>query len=101
MLTEDQVNKIRQTMATSGWNDVVIPAAMNRGKQALIALTLSPPEREKAGGEFAHFDDSLLRAVIKDSEWWVAAFVNEVKMHDYNRRQEELLGQQNGAETPA
>lgn len=99
MLTEDQVNKIRHTMSTSGWNEVIIPAVLSRGKQALTALTLSQEERVKAGGDFKDTDDALLRAIIRDAEWFSVAFQNEVKVFDYNRRQDELQTQRNGVET--
>ena len=101
MLNEEQVGKVRQMMMTSGWNEVFVPVVLNRGKQALSALTLAASERQAAGGEFKDADDALLRAIIRDSEWAVVAFQNEVKVFDYNRRNEELMSRQNGAETPA
>lgn len=101
MLNEEQIQKVRLTLSSSGWIDVIVPAVLNRGKQALDALTLSEGERQKAGGEFKDTDDMLLRAIIRDCQWVVAAFQNEVKIFDYNKRQEELQSQENGALTPS
>jgi len=96
MLNEEQINKVKTTLATSGWNDVMSPAMLNRGKAALKALILSTSEREKAGGEFADADDHTLRAIIRDAEWMASAWRNEITVFDENRRVEELHRQHNG-----
>jgi len=100
MLNEDQVHKLRAMVMMPGWTEVVVPATLNRGKQALDALTLSRDERLAAGGEFKDTDDAVLRAIIKDSQWLAAAFQNEIKVFDYNRHLEELQGQENGSHIP-
>lgn len=98
MLSEEQVQKIRHTLSTSGWTDVMHPAIVNRGNSALKALTLSPDERRMVGGEFKDTDDFLLRAIIRDAEWMIACWQNEIKVFEMNRQLEEIQSQQNGGE---
>jgi hypothetical protein len=100
MLNEDQIQKVRQALTTSGWNEIMRPAILNRGKQALNALVLGPAERQSQGGEFKDTDDALLRAYIRDCEWMATCWQNEINVFDYNRRQEELQARQSGAEPP-
>lgn len=59
------------------------------------ALVMSRAERA------AHFkgtdfeaDDDVLRAIIRDCEWMVYAWVNELATNEANRRNEELARQQ-------
>lgn len=90
-LTEEQVLKVRQVLASSGWNEVISPALANRARQAIKALCLSRSERatEYKGGDF-DTDDDILRAIIRDCEWMLTVWVNEVNVGEYNRRRDEL-----------
>ena len=45
MLNEEQIQKVRQTLQSSGWNEVMYPLYLQRGKAALKSLTLSAEER--------------------------------------------------------
>jgi len=97
-LNEEQVSKIRLLLASSGWTDVVKPALANRANAAIKALVLTPAERE---GEYKNLDDSALRARIREAEWMLTAFPNEVVVFDHNRRLDELQGQNPESPTTA
>jgi hypothetical protein len=101
MINEDQYQKLRLTLSTSGWNDVIKPAYEARGRMALKALVLSASERAKAGGEFANVEDGDLRAIIRECEWMTAVWQNELNVFEMNRRGDELARQeaQNGLST--
>ena len=91
-LNEDQVQKVRLLLQSSGWNDVVKPAIAQRANAAIKNLILTPAERT---GEFKEMDDSAIRAQIREAEWLLAVFVNEVAVFDHNRRLDELQRQDN------
>ena len=90
-LNEEQIQKVRLVLASSGWNDVMRPAIENRGRQAVKALCLAPTERAAAfkGSDF-DTEDHVLRAIIRDSEWMLVCWDNELKVFEYNRRLDEL-----------
>jgi hypothetical protein len=89
-LNEEQVGKIRGLLQSSAWNDVVKPVIATRANAAIKALILTPAERT---GEFKEMDDSAIRAQIREAEWLLAVFVNEVAVFDHNRRVDELQRQ--------
>lgn len=97
-LNEEQVGKTRQFLASSFWNDVMKPVIANRAHEAIKALVLHPSERK---GEYAGVDDNAIRARIRESEWMLGAWPNEVSVYEHNRRLEELDSQTNGAQAPA
>lgn len=86
-LDADSVEKLRATMASSGWNDVIEPSLINRSKQILNALRTVPGKRS---GEFKELEDHDLRAKLDEIEWLLVAFRNEIKVFDHNRRLDEL-----------
>jgi hypothetical protein len=86
-LNEDQVQKVRLLLQSSAWNDVVKPAIASRANAAIKALILTPAERT---GEHKEMDDAAIRAQIREAEWLLTAFVNEVAVFDHNRRMDEL-----------
>lgn len=90
-LNEEQVQKVRLVLASSGWNEVMHPALVNRGRQAVKALCLSRSERTTAfkGTDF-DTDDEVLRAMIRDTEWMTAVWANEIAVSEHNRRLDEL-----------
>lgn len=96
MLTEEQAQKVRLVLSTSGWKDVMEPAYKRRSFEALKALALSPSEREKSGGEFKNMDDASLRAIIRECEWMTFVWQNELNVHEMNRRRDELASQEAG-----
>jgi hypothetical protein len=91
-LNEEQIGKVRFLLMSSGWNEVVKPAVAKRANTAIKALILSPAERS---GEFKEMDDSAIRAQIREAEWMLTAFDNEIAVFDHNRRLDELQRQQN------
>lgn len=93
-LNEDQINKIRLLVASSGWNDVMKPAIAKRAHEALKALVLSPAERR---GEYQGVQDEDIRARIRECEWMLVVWSNELTAYDQNRRLDELERQQDGA----
>ena len=93
MLNGEQIEALRQVLAMGGWNDVMKPVLANRAHLAVKALVLDPAERE---GEFKGVDDAVLRARIQEAEWMLTAWSNEVSVHDYNRRRDELDRQNQG-----
>lgn len=91
-LNDEQIGKIRMTMATAGWNDVVIPILQQKMNAALSALRLDPSERKAEKGIYADTEDATLRAVIRECEWITFVFRNEVSVFDANQRRDELDG---------
>jgi len=98
VLNEDQVQKVRMTLMSSGWNEVMRPIAARRAQEVIKALVLSPGERT---GEFKEKPDDALRAIIQESEWWLTVWENEVKMFDINRRMDELRRQDGAGQEPS
>ena len=86
-LNEEQIDKLKHLLSSSGWNDVLKPAIAKRGKDAINALCLSPAERK---GEYEGVDDAVLRARIQECEWLLAGPVNEVAAFNHNRQLDEL-----------
>lgn len=89
-LSAEQINKLKVTLASEGWTEVMKPALLGRSKEALKALVLTIPEREKQGGEFRLVDDSGLRHAIREIEWMLAVWHNEIAAYDHNQRLDEL-----------
>jgi len=90
-LNSEQVDKVRIVTASSGWNDVMKPAIENRGRQAIKALTLARTERAtKMRGTDFDTDDDVLRAIIRDCEWMIVCWNNEIAVADNERRLDEL-----------
>lgn len=90
-LNNEQIQKIRLVLASSGWREVMLPALANRGHQAVKALCLSRSERavDFKGTDF-DTEDEILRAMIRDCSWMSSVWSNEVEVADYNRRRDEL-----------
>jgi hypothetical protein len=93
-LTEEQINLARQGLNSSFWNDLVKPVLAARGNQALRSLTLFPSERK---GDHAGLTDDQLRCVVKEVEWMLSCWSNEIAVFEHNRRIEELDAETNGA----
>lgn len=91
MLNEDQINKIRVVLTGDGWNDVMKPKIADRARTAIKALTLSRSERATSYAKTVFdTDDDVLRAMIREDEWMVTAWENELLVHDRNARLDEL-----------
>lgn len=100
MLTDDQATKLHLTVMSSGFKEIIEPAIGNRHKAALKALALSPSERESGGGEFKNADDATLRATLRECEWMLGVWHNELNVYRDNRVRDELAAQQNGEISP-
>ena len=102
MLNPEQADKLRQTLFTSGWKEVIEPTLLQRAKIALNALLLPPAERKVRGGEFADTEDADLRAIIRECDWNRLVWAQHLSAYDHNRRLDELDRQGNGAtDTPS
>jgi len=91
MLTPEQVDKVRLVLTSVGWNDVIRPEIENRVRKATRSLTLTDAERTQTfkGTDF-DTTDSVLRAMIRDCEWFLFSWVNEVAVSEHNQRRDEL-----------
>lgn len=100
-LSEEELQKVRVVLSTSGWNDVMRPKILSRGNSALKALALSRAERaaEWKGSDF-DTDDDVLRAIIRDCTWMIGVWTNELAVAEHNRRLDELDSQADGAANP-
>jgi hypothetical protein len=87
VLDSEQVDKIRLVLASQGWNDVIQPAIVIRGKEAVKALCKSISERD---GSFKGVSDDVLRATIRECEWMLSHWQSEVLAFEHNRRLDEL-----------
>ena len=91
MLSPEDVEKVRLVLHSGGWNDVMRPALLRRGAEAMKALVMSRTERADryAKSDF-NADDDVLRAIVRDVEWMSSAWLNEILVADHNRRLDEL-----------
>ena len=67
------------------------PIIAQRANDAIKALILLPSERKAEGNEDDKKvpGDSDLRARIREAEWMLSAFENEVRIFDINRARDE------------
>jgi hypothetical protein len=90
-LTGEQLDKVRLVLMSPGWNDVIRPALENRGRNAIKALCLTRAERSKAmAGQPFDTDDDVLRSMIRECEWMISIWTNEVQVAEHNRQLDEL-----------
>ena len=90
-LEESEIQKLRLTLSSSGWTDVMQPRILQRGRAALEALVETPNART---GEFKGMSDEDLRSRIRECEWMSVAWSNEVTVFDLNRARDELVRRQ-------
>lgn len=100
-LSEDQAQKLRMGLMSAAWREIMQPATQGRAQAAIKALCLTEGERKTHGGEFKDCGDDELRATIRECEWHLSVWHNELKVFDFNRAQDELQRQQNGEVTSA
>jgi hypothetical protein len=100
MLNDEEVQQVKLVLSLGGWNNVMRPRIENRSRQATKALVLSRAERTSqfAGQDF-DTDDDVLRAIIRDCEWMIYSWLNEVAVADQNRRRDELDRQDSNGTT--
>jgi hypothetical protein len=91
MLTPEELDHVRPMLASRAWA-IVRARLENRAHTAAKALALTPgAERTKvfAGQDFDTTDD-VLRAIIRDCEWMMFSWVNEIAVANHNQRRDEL-----------
>lgn len=91
-LNDEQIQKVRLTILSDGWNHVIKPAITGRARKAAESLMLEPGAERTAVFNGTDFDttDQVLRAMIRDCEWMSVVWDNEVQVHDRNRALDEL-----------
>lgn len=91
MLGDTQIEQVRLVLSTEGWKNVMKPALTRRMNAAIKALCLTRAERavQYAKSEY-DTEDVDLRAMIRDCEWMLVAWDNEVAVYDENRKRDEL-----------
>lgn len=92
-LSEEQVGKLKLLLISSGWKDVVEPVLAKRAHDAIKMLVIPPAERK---GEAEGTDDATLRGRIKELEWMLSVWHNEVRLYDFERRQINELESRDG-----
>ena len=97
MLNVQQIQQVRQMLQTSGWNDVLKPFALGRGRELTkIALRLPANRPEPYKGMDDRDAMNHIRGRIEEIEWLMSFFENEINVSDFNRRKDELERQTNG-----
>lgn len=100
MLDGEAVEKIRGMLYGHGYREVFKPIVEERIKTLRGLALMLPIERPEP---YKSLDDSgatsILKGEVRALEWVVNAFENEVKIADFNRKQEEA--QINGANPAA
>jgi hypothetical protein len=91
MVTDTDADALTQMMYTDGWNKVVKPWFANRANSAIKALCIAPEQRE---GDAKGLSDDALRSRIRECEYLLFGFQNEVTVNRMNRQREALA--QNG-----
>ncbi len=99
-LTEDQAQKLRVGLMSGAWREIMQPAIANRAQAAIKALCLMGDERKTHGGAFKELSDDELRATIRECEWHLTVWQNELKVFDFNKAQDDFQRQGNGDLSP-
>lgn len=94
MLTADEIDKLKLTLRTAGWNEVILQRVADRIRGKIKTLLLHPSERRES-----EQDDNVLRAAIQELQWFVECWEAELQAAEINRQADELRHEQmNGAE---
>lgn len=86
-LNPEEIQQVRLTLETSGWK-VMEKVIANRTHDAIRALVLSPSERT---GETKEMTDETIRARVREGEWMLFVWRNEIRLHDLERAQQQML----------
>lgn len=92
MLTPEEVDKVKLTMRTAGWNEVIIQRVADRIRTKIKILLTHPSERRESERE-----DNVLRAAIQELQWMVECWDAEVQAAEMNRQADELRREQENA----
>jgi hypothetical protein len=94
MLTAEDIDKVKLTMRTAGWNEVMLQRVADRIRAKIKILLLHPSERREP-----ERDDNVLRAQIAELQWFVEYWDAEIQAHEINRKADELRDREmNGSE---
>jgi hypothetical protein len=100
MLNEQQIQKVRSMMQSSGWTEVLVPLVAGRGSEFTKIALRMPANRAEP---YKDVDDrdamNHIRGRIEEIKWVLEFFVNEINVHDFNARNEQT--QTNGADLNA
>lgn len=97
MLSAEQVDKLKLTLASSGWREVIFPAIQQRAQEAVKNLVLNPAER---AGEYEGLADDQIRHRIRALEWMSRIWDLNIQVADHNRRLDELDSANNPPANP-
>ena len=78
-VTSDDIEKLRNLLRSSAWNDVVLPALEGRKLVKMAQLVLDPDERK---GQ----KDETIRGGIQELQWVMTRFEQVVREFDHNQR---------------
>lgn len=85
MMTKDEREKVRLTLQTSGWLEVMAPRIKARQQQFEKIGRLFPNERPEP---YKSMDDSAVTVMARTEarcwEWFLNSFQNEVMIGDHN-----------------
>ena len=84
-LSGEQVDRLRGTIGSLGWQEVIKPVLTNAGKQALGALT--EPEKARTG-DYKDRSDDYLRGLFHAYQTVLTLFENEIEVDRINRLRE-------------
>ena len=86
-LAPEAIDKLRVTLSSLGWNDVIKPVIAQFGKRTIDALLTSPEARS---GEFNGATDAEIRGEFKAYRRVLEFFEQEVRVFESNKVLEEL-----------
>lgn len=89
-LSEGQIEKLRPTLLSLGWQEVIKPVIANSGKQ-IVDMTMDPSVAR--AGEYEGVNDDVLKGEFRAYRKILTFFENEVAVHDENRLRDKLRQQ--------
>lgn len=93
MLNQEEVDKLRLTLRTAGWNEVILQRVADRIRTKIKLLLLHPSERQES-----ERDDHVLRTAIQELQWFVEVWDAELQAAEINRQADELRQEQMNGE---
>lgn len=87
-LDDDQIRKLRTTLATEGWREVIEPLVAERGHR-FMKMAFGPVSERPEAYRDAEFD--FFRGVVDNTQWMLTYWKAEIDVHNHN---ETLLEQE-------
>ncbi len=95
MLDTQQIDKVKATMRTVGWQEVMLPAMQEHGKQLIKLLLKAPSERPEP---YRSIPDDVIRGEVRGIQWLIEIWTMEIGVFEHNqRRDQEDEAQANGS----